>query len=327
MGSEEQTDRTEGQGEEENGLKVRLKQVSLMLYAAGRDFLHDSGPQWAASVAYYALLSVFPLLLAAASVGAYFVDPQRIIQELTRIMGQFLPQGGSQIESIVQGAVDTRGTAGLLSILGFLWTGSRVFGAITRALNIAYDVDDTYGFIKRTVLEVVMLATVGIVFIIGFATPLAISLLQRLVDLPSKGLFVSIVYEAVPILMLLMGFFLAYRFVPRYRISWQASTAGAVLSTVLFVIARPLFLYYVQRFARYNLIYGSLTIAVILVVWAWIAAQILILGGEVASHTQAILIEGQSPKDLERRHLERSPVRQVLPDELVPGDEASDKGS
>jgi membrane protein len=274
-------------------------------------------------VAYYTLLSVFPLLLAAASIGAYFIDPQRIIQELTRIMGQFLPQGGSQIENIVQGAVDARGTASVLSILGFLWTGSRVFGVITRALNIAYDVDDTYGFIKRTALEVVMLGTVGIVFVMGFATSFVIGFLQTLVSLPSEDLLYRIVSEGLPVLTLLMGFFLAYRFVPRHRISWQASTAGAGLATVLFVVARPLFLYYLQRFARYNLIYGSLAIAVVLVVWAWIVAQILILGGEVASHTQAILIEGQSPRDLERRHLARSPVRQVLPDELLPEDETA----
>lgn len=82
------------------------------------------------------------------------------------------------------------------------------------------------------------------------------------------------------------------------------------MATLLFVLARPLFVSYLRRFANYNLIYGSLAIVIIMVFWAWIVALILLFGGETASHTQAMVIEGQPKEEVERRHLQRSPVKQ-----------------
>jgi membrane protein len=72
--------------------------------------------------------------------------------------------------------------------------------------------------------------------------------------------------------------------------------------------ARPLFLRYVRDFGQYNLIYGSVAVAVILVLWAWVVALILLFGGELASHVQAMAIEGQAAEQVARQHQERSPT-------------------
>ncbi|MHB0859604.1 MAG: YhjD/YihY/BrkB family envelope integrity protein [Anaerolineae bacterium] len=109
-----------------------FKHVGKVIWQAGKDLCNDNGPQWAASIAYYALLSLFPLLLGIASVAAFFVNPEWLISQATEAMGDLIPAGEGQIEEIVQSAIDARRGAGILSILSLLWTGTRVFAVLTR---------------------------------------------------------------------------------------------------------------------------------------------------------------------------------------------------
>jgi membrane protein len=290
------------------------RRVLVMLLVSVKDYYHDQGPKWAAAIAYYSLLSAFPLMLAAASIAAYFVDPQWAVEQLTQILNQFLPQASVRVEGIVEGAVEARATVGVLSFAGLLWTGTRVFGAVTVALNIAAGVQDHYGPIKRFGVEILMLLTLGVIFVLAFAGQLTIGFLWELLGRETGTLAHAIINEVLPITLLFVAFFLSYRFVPRRRQDWRAALVGASVAVLLFLLARSLFLYYVQRLGDYNVIYGSLGIAVVLLLWAWLVANILILGGEVAAHTQEMLIEGKPAEEVERGHLIRSPLRRFFPD-------------
>lgn len=294
-----------------------VKQLGKVLVQAVKDFFHDSGPQWAAAVAYYSLLSTFPLLLAIASIAAFFVDPQWAVEQATNLLNRFLPTGGNRIENTIKEAIEARGSVSLLSIGTLLWTGSRVFGVVTKALNIAYDTDESYGFLKRTLVELLMLLTIGVLFVIALSSRFLINLLsERLEFLPTgQNLLFQITLEAVPALLLLIAFFLLFRFVPHCWVDWRAALSGAGLAALLVLVARPVFLTYVEQFASYNLIYGSLAIVIILVIWAWIVAMIIIFGGEFVSHIQAIMLEGQPAEEVERRHKRRSPTHRETGDE------------
>ena len=92
---------------------------------AARDFLKDNGPTWAAAIAYYSLLSIFPLLLAVGSIASLFIDPQWAVHEAIVRLGNFLPREPALIEKTVRNALDAGRGSGLLSILPLLWTGSR----------------------------------------------------------------------------------------------------------------------------------------------------------------------------------------------------------
>jgi membrane protein len=199
----------------------------------------------------------------------------------------------------------------LLSIGTLLWTGTRVFGAVTAALNIAFDVDETYGFIKRTLIELSMLATIGLLFVLALTTgPLMNLLLNVLQLLPAgEGLAYRLVLDFAPTLLLALAFFLTYLLLPRRQVDWMAAAAGALVATALFLIARPLFTAYVRNFGNYNIVYGSIGLVVIIILWAWIVAAILLFGGEIASHLQDIVLEEASPQDVERKHKQRSPTR------------------
>ena len=265
-----------------------VRRIGYVVLRSGRDFFADSGTQWAAAVAYYALLSLFPLLLAVVSIAAYVVNEEEVIAQINERLGNFLPSGSDQVTSIVHGAIEARGPVGLISVVTLLWTGTRVFSALTKSLNAAFDVDDPYGFLRRFLVDALMLCTIGGLFLVATGASFVLELLARYGPL---GAIWGIARLALAAAFLLLAFVLLYRFVPRRRPSWQAAAIGGVVATALFLIARPLFLFYVERFGQYNLIYGSFGIVILLILWAWIVSLITLFGGEITGMSQRLLVE------------------------------------
>lgn len=288
-----------------------VRQLIMVGWQSAKDLLVDSGPQWAAAVAYYALLSTFPLLLVVGSIAAYFVDPNWAVERLTSFLGEFVPQGEGRVEEIVQGTINARGRIGLISFVALLWSGTRVFDALIRAMNIAYDVDNSYSFLKRILVEIGMLATIGVVLVLALTSGLLIRLTWNALEfIPAdRDVMFRTVQGAVRGAFLLGAFFLVYRFVPRGRQHSPSALVGASVASLMFLLARPLFLFYVERFGNYNLIYGSLATAIVLLIWIWVAIMITLYGGEVAAHTHSMLVEGKSAEEVGRRHAERSGTR------------------
>ena len=272
------------------------------LVEAVKGFLRQDGMQWSAAIAYYSLLSTFPLLLAVASIGAYFVDPDWVISQVTSLLGEYLPQGEGQIKEIVQGAQDARGGVSIISLAVLLWSGTRVFGVLARALNLGFSKTDKYGFFQRRVVELLMAVTFGLLFIIALISRLLIRFLwSRLIgESDEMSSFLFILQLIIPAVLLFTVFYLVYRFVPNRKVDPKAALAGAVLATILFSAARPLFLRYLNQFAEYNLIYGSLAVLTILIVWFWITALIVLFGGQVTSSIQQRHIDADGPERAER---------------------------
>jgi membrane protein len=288
--------------------KEGLTRIGQTFWYAIKDFFSDDGPEWAAAIAYYSLLSSFPLILAIVSITAFFIDPQRTVNEITNIAGDFIPRGMGELEPIIQGVVDARQTAGLLSILGFLWTGSRIFGTLTKALNIAFDVKEIYAFWQRYLIEVIMLLTAGLLLILALVVDPVLQFVGSALDfLPgAETILYQLIADLIPGFLLALALFLIYRYLPRRRVNWKAALLGALLAALGILLAQPLFVTYVTQFGNYNLIYGSIGIVIILVLWAWIVGVIVLLGGEIVSHVQQILIEGKAPDEIQGRYRTQS---------------------
>jgi membrane protein len=298
------------------GRRLKREQLDLpwrLIKLSAKSFFKDDGPTWAAAIAYYSLLSLFPLLLAAGSLAAHFVDPKWAVLKATGLLGDFLPKGQVEIEGIVQKSLVAGRGAGVLFILPLIWTGSLVFGAVERALNVTFEVEKRVSFLKRALVRLMMLLTLGGVFLLALSSSLLLRLLKfTLGVLPAdRELIVRVVVDAVPALLVLLAFLLVYRFVPMRRPGWWAALIGAAISTTVFVAAKPLFLGYTQDLTRHNLIYGSLAGIVAGVVWAWVLGMIGIFGGQIVSHCQSVLFDGESIEEVERRRL--TPAHAVSP--------------
>src|SRR5947209_9274424 len=126
-----------------------------------RDAFADNATQWAAAIAYYSFLSLFPLILAAVSLSAYFVSPDWAVGKAMLLLREFVPEGDAAVQRIVRDAIhNAHPVAGVVSFFILLVLGSRVFGALSRALNIAYEGEETGSLARRIAVEIAMMAAV-----------------------------------------------------------------------------------------------------------------------------------------------------------------------
>lgn len=269
-------------------LKDRLLRVPplQLAYRTARELSNDDATHMAAGVAYYAVLSVFPLLLGLVALFSLFLDSQTVRERLFEFVRTYLPASVDLLERNIESVARLRGILGLASILGFFWSASAVFGAIARALNRAWDVKDDRPFYIQKALHLGMGLAVGLLFLLSLGATTAIGILGR-VDLrlpgginPLDNAVIQYGSRVVTALFTLAIFLLVYRYVPNVRTPWRYIWPGALLGTLLFEVGKNLFILYLNSFANYQQVYGSLASVVILLVWTYTSAYILILGAE-----------------------------------------------
>ena len=243
----------------------------------------------AASVSYYAVLSIFPLVIALSAIIGWIAGSESRQDELVEFVVDFLPRSEQFVRDRIEGAERFRKTLGVVAFLGLIWSASVVFGSITRVVNRAWDIRENRPFYKNQPRQLAMALGVGMLFflsvgITGFMQwATAIEIGSRSASDMLGGEFFAILLR-VPAALITFGIFLSvYKFLPNTKTHWKYSWTGAALATVLFEISKNLFLYYLSTFAVFDQLYGSVASVVVLMVWTYVCSMILILGAEVAS--------------------------------------------
>lgn len=253
-----------------------------MARRAGNDQIGDM----AASVAYYALFSLFPLLLGLIAFASLFLDQARVEQELLTVTEQYLPGAAGLISENIDGVFRIRGALGLVALVGLVWSASAVFGSVARVLDRAWGVAETHAFHIVRFRSILMVAGLAVLFTLSFLSSTLLQTAEGVVDLDPFGLGRFLASGARALLQgsSLVGSIafpvLLYRFAPSQRIPWKDVFSGALLAGILFEIAKNVFLLYLSRFAQFDRIYGSLSLVIALLLWAYISALVLIIGAE-----------------------------------------------
>ena len=251
----------------------------IFLTARGLDN-HDA-TQRAAGVAYYAILSTFPLLLGLIAVFGFFLPSLNLQEELLIFVGKNLPGATDFLRQNIVSVVKLRGPVGMLSIVLLFWSASGMFGAIGQAINRAWDNRRGRRFYIGKAHEVGMALGTGILFLFSLGASALISISREIFDLPpSFIILVEVGSRLTAFLLLLAVFLLLYKFIPNVKTHWRYVWPGALLAAILFEIARTLFVLYLEKYANYQLIYGSIASIIVLLVWIYYSAFIMILGAE-----------------------------------------------
>src|SRR4030066_544776 len=237
------------------------------------------GAHKAAGVAYYAILSIFPLLLGLIAVFGFFLPSVNLQDELLKFVGNNLPGATDIMRQNIMSIIRLRGILGVLSIVVLFWTGSTMFSAVSLAINRAWDIRRYRPFYIRKASELGMAFGTGILFLLSLGASAIISVLRRVLNLPAADLIiVNVGSRLVAFLLMLAVFLLLYKLIPNTRTYWRYLWPGALLAAVLFEIARTLFVFYLENFPNYQLIYGSIASIIVLLVWIYYSAFIMILG-------------------------------------------------
>jgi membrane protein len=263
-----------------------------ILWRVKDEMARDSLSLVAAGVAFYGLLSLFPLLTVLISIYGLVVEPEAAQQQVAAL-GAVLPQETQQLlnEQLtrVTASANTALTFGVIfGIVLALWSAGAGTKALMEGLNIVYDEEEKRGFIKLNAVALGL--TLGLILFMILALVLVAILPALIGMLPLP----SAVQEWArwlrwPILALAFMVALAalYRYAPsRSGPRWRWVTPGAVGATVLWIIGSLLFSWYVSNFGSYNETYGSLAAVVVLMLWFWVSALIVLLGAEWNAETE-----------------------------------------
>jgi membrane protein len=251
-----------------------------------KKMLDDNLSLIAAGVGFYFLLAIFPMLAAFISVYGLMVSPEELQQHLNSLIGVVPMQGReiiqTQISHIVNKSQAQLSTSVILSTLFAVWSASKGAQAMVTASNITYDQREKRGLIMMIVMRVVL--TLGAVLVLAGAL-LAIALLPIVFTHIGLREHSSILVKFItwPFLAIVFNLALAsfYRYGPhRSSAKWRWVTPGSILASVTWVMFSVGFSYYLGQFGQYDKTYGSLGSVVVLLMWFYLTAFIILLGAE-----------------------------------------------
>ena len=264
----------------------------------------------AAGLAYRFLFALFPFAIFVAALAAYVAgwlgmgDPTN---EIMRAVGDNLPPDiAAQLTPQFQAVLgDTRPGLLTLGALGALWAAAGGIGALQTSLNAAYDVPETRNFFSKTgvALGLTLLGTAGI--LVAFVTIVGGSLLTqevvRILGVPA-GTWDVISLARWPLMLVLVSLAVAVllRFAPNVAVPFRWPMVGGLVFAIGWVVATALFALYVANFANYSNTYGALGGVVVLMLWFYLTAVMLLLAAELTS----LLAKDHAPERIAARRRE-----------------------
>jgi membrane protein len=255
------------------------------------EFTEDELTDRAGALTYYAVLSIFPALIALVSIVGLVFDPAKITQTLTDLVSSVGPSSAVEtFKGPIETLTSSSGKAGVMLIVGIaaaLWTASGYVGAFMRAANVIYEVEEGRSVVKLRPLQ--MLVTLVLVLLLALVL-VALVLTGPLAE--AVGSAVGVGSAAVtawdiakwPVLLAVVVVMIAllYYAAPNAKLRGVKSILpGAALAVVVWLVASAAFAFYVANFGSYDKTYGALGGVVIFLVWVWLTNVAILLGAEL----------------------------------------------
>jgi membrane protein len=273
----------------------RLRGWPTLFLRTALAFDQDDGAVMSRSIAYYALFSIFPLLLVLMSVFGSVLDINQATEAILALVERYLPSAVEWVERNLGQVLEAQSTVGILALLGLVWSASGVFTAMYRAVNRAWNNPKAQLFWTEKLFGLAVVMVVGLVLLATTVYSTFIDVLrswqrsylgsESLVGPQGEQLWAWLSL-LIPPLVSGLTFIILYRTIPRNRVTWRDVWLGGSIAGLSWEAGRRLYTWYLSNFARYSLIYGSVGAIIGFLLWSYLSAMILLLGAEfTAQHT------------------------------------------
>ncbi len=290
-----------------NFLKRKAHFPFMLFYRAAEDFLNNDCRYMAAAISYYALFSIFPLLIFLISVLGLFLKGNDLHQRIIEIVVSAIPASGPKVENMVIAAIRRivnfgSGTISILGLLGLFWAASRMYGIIRHFVSIVYDLKTHRSFLRQKLIDFIMILLTGIFFLLSIAGTTLLHTIRRLGGewtllsqvfflnsiIGEKGILWSTASYLIPFALTFILFSGVYGILPASRPRLRYIWVGAAIASLLFELCKLGFVLYLENFGRYDLIIGSLGAVVTFLFWIYISSLILLFGAEITAECSRI---------------------------------------
>jgi membrane protein len=254
-----------------------------VLVRAVSSYLDAGGPLLSAGLAYYALFALLPLLVVLALLVGTVLTADAAMALVERLTGAVLPGAASgMVVDTLRALEAQRGTIGLLAALGLLWSATTGLGVLIQGVDRAFQRPSGTDMVRHRLKGLAIVLVLGLFLLGALAASVLIRVLAT-VGLDGTGL-VSQLANALSWLLPVVGLMALYRWGPALRPPWVAVTVAAGAAGLSWRLALMLFAWYLTRgFDRYQVVYGALTGAIVLLLWLYVSASIVLLGAHLCA--------------------------------------------
>ena len=265
-----------------------------LLIRTSREFADDDCATHAAAIAFHTLFGLFPLLLGTSVILSFFPAGREAYADALQNLGELFPEAEGIVEDNVRGSVDLRGVFGIVALGTLLWSGSRIFQALRLALDDAWDVTVRRQAVRGKAMDIAAVLLISPLILLSVASTAFVETVRYIVTdlgetvpflefLSAESYLAGCTPPHSPLATSALLFEIAYVLLPNLRVRWTHALPGALLAAVLFEAGKLGFAWYVSNLASFSLVYGSLSTVIVLMVWIYISAMILLIGAEFSS--------------------------------------------
>ena len=266
-----------------------VKLIALAAWRGVGELYNSEGLTHAASIAYYALLSLFPLMLLGLYVLGEMTSDSADRDAVVRFVFRYFPRQFGFIQGQLDAFQTTPVTFGFGGVVALIWGGLGVFNAINSAVNHAWAVERRRSFLRHRLVGIVMMICAGLVLMMGLVIASLVRLAEtRLAPAMERSPWwienFSGVFGSYLATVLLIGCVaLVFYFLPNTIVRFKDVWPGAILVGVLWRLALWLFSWYAADLATWNVIHGSIAAVVVFLLWIYVSAVILLYGVEMTA--------------------------------------------
>jgi len=251
----------------------------------------------AGALAFYAMLALFPGLIALVSLFGLVADPREIEIGLRQLTG-ILPPGArellrEQLHALVNTPSSSLSLGLLISVLTALWSASSGVDALVDAINVAYNKVEKRNWLKRRMMSLLMTLVLLVFTFITIALVAVLPSIKHWLGdrIIALGLLSALRWPALAAIVA-VGLFALYRYAPCRQRPSTSDTSGSIIATIFFLTASSLFSLYVSEFAAYHKTYGAVGSVVALLFWFYYSSLIILIGAELSAE-----LEGEKYRD------------------------------
>jgi membrane protein len=250
-------------------------------------FLRHEGLQYAGSMSYFGVLSIFQLLVLGVVVFSLFLGDERARAFVLEQVQAGSPLDPATINGVIDAVIRSRGGITVVSGAFLFWSALGVFASLSSGIERAFESPRRRPFLQDKLIGLFLMAITGILAVVSLAVGIATGILQEaaadvLARVPGGGGALAAIGLVVPAILIFLAFAAIYRIVPNRHVSLVEVLPGAVVAALLWTVLRFGFTYYATQVAHYDSAFGPISTGVTLLVFLYFASVIVLLGAEVS---------------------------------------------
>lgn len=259
-------------------------------------FAKARGAEVSASLAYYALFSIFPLILAFIAVGSYFLQREVVQTQLLNAITTIIPNSEEVINLNISRVFELRGSVGIFAVVTLIWSATSVFNILALNINLAFPDANLPNFLHRRLIALFLILALAGLFILSLATSALSEVIPAInIQINGSALHETFIWQiislSVPVGVKLLLFWGIYMWVPTVRVRKRAALIGGLIAAVAWELVTNGFTWYLSSgFANYQVVYGSFGAIVAFMFWIYLTGTIALFGAYLTSAIQRSLI-------------------------------------